>query len=380
VKIPLSAPDITDAEIEAVTAVLRTPSLSRGRHLVEFEAALAARVGAPHAVGVSSGTAALHLAIRACGIAAGDEVITTPFSFIATANALLYERAVPVFVDIDPITLNIDPDRIEAAITPRTRAILVVHVFGRPAPMEPILDIARRHHLLVIEDACEALGAEIAGRAAGTLGVCGIFSFYPNKQMTTGEGGMIVTADPAIAALCRSLRNHGRDDEADGMTYHRLGYNYRLGELAAAIGVVQLARLSTMLPRRQAVAEAYGARLAGHADLVCPPPDTPGSRTSWFAYVVRLSDAFGRSDRDAVAAGLVEAGIGCGRYFPPLHLQPHVAVATGKKKGDFPQTEAAADRTLALPFSDRLSEHDMAGVCGALLRLTAERRAYSSPR
>jgi perosamine synthetase len=380
VKIPLSAPDVTEAEIEAVAAVLRTPSLSRGRHLVEFEAALAARVGAPHAVGVSSGTAALHLAIRACGITAGDDVITTPFSFIATANALLYERAVPVFADIDPGTLNIDPDRIEAAITPRARAILVVHVFGRPAPMERILDIARRHSLLVIEDACEALGTEVAGRAAGTLGVCGVFSFYPNKQMTTGEGGMIVTADPRIAALCRSLRNHGRDDEADGMTYHRLGYNYRLGELASALGVVQLARLATMLPRRQAVAEAYSERLAGQADLVCPPPDAPGSRTSWFAYVVRLSDAFDRRDRDAVAAGLTREGIGCGRYFAPLHLQPHVAEATGKKKGDFPHTEAAADRTLALPFSDALSNYEIDGVCEALLRLTAERRAYSSSR
>jgi perosamine synthetase len=378
VKIPLSAPDITDAEIEAVTAVLRTPVLSRGRHLVEFEAALAARVGAPHAVGVSSGTAALHLAIRACGISAGDEVITTPFSFIATANALLYERAQPVFVDIDPVTLNIDPDRIEAAITPRTRAILVVHVFGRPAPMERILDIARRHSLLVIEDACEALGAEIAGRAAGTLGACGVFSFYPNKQMTTGEGGMIVTADPRIAALCRSLRNHGRDDEADGMTYHRLGYNYRLGELASALGVVQLGRLAAILSRRQAVAEAYRARLAGHVDLAGPPPDAPGSRTSWFVYVVRLSDAFNRGDRDAIAAGLAREGIGCGRYFPPLHLQEHIAGATGKKKGDFPHTEAAADRTLALPFSDGISDVEIDGVCEALLRLTAQRRAYSA--
>ena len=367
-RIPLSAPDITDAEIEAVAAVLRTPSLSLGPRLPEFEEAFAARVGARHAVAVSSGTAGLHLAVRACGIAEGDEVVTTPFSFVASANAILYERGVPVFVDVDPASLNIDPGRIEAALTPRTRAILPVHVFGRPADMGAILEIANRRGLPVIEDACEALGARVAGRAAGSLGRCGVFGFYPNKQITTGEGGMVVTDDPALASLCRSLRNHGRDDGAPAMLHARLGYNYRLSELACALGAAQLRRLDGILAAREAVARRYHTRLSGCADLLLPEVDPAGVRVSWFVYVVRLAARWTRGDRDRIVGEMEAQGIGCRPYFPVLHLQPHLAALLGHGPGDFPVAEAAADRTLALPFHGRLSEADVDSVCDALLQ------------
>jgi perosamine synthetase len=374
VRIPLSAPDITEAEIEAVTAVLRTPSLSLGPRLPEFEEALAARVGALHAVAVSSGTAGLHLGVRACGVAPGDEVVTTPFSFVASTNAILYERGVPVFVDVERDSLNIDPGRVEAAITPRTRAILPVHVFGRPAAMEAILDIARRRGLAVIEDACEALGAEVGGRAVGTLGRCGVFGFYPNKQITTGEGGMIVTDDGDVAALCRSLRNHGRDDGTGPMVHARLGYNYRLSEIACALGAAQLRRLDLLLEDRASVARRYHDRLAGHADLILPEMNPAGARVSWFVYVVRLGETWTPKNRDRLVAEMESRGIGCRPYFPALHLQPHLLAALGHAPGDFPVAEGAANRTLALPFHGRLLDSEIDEVCGTLLdRLSVAR-------
>ena len=376
-RIPLSAPDITEVEIEAVTAVLRTPYLSRGKYLAEFERALATRVSAAYGVAVSSGTAGLHLAVRACGIGAGDEVITASFGFVAAANAILYEGAIPVFVDVDPVTLNIDPDKIEAAVTPRTRAILMVHIFGRPAPMDRILALARRHGLVVIEDACEALGAEQDGRSAGTFGACGVFGFYPNKQITTGEGGMIVTDDPTIAALCRSMRNHGRDEDTDPMQHDRLGYNYRLSELACALGVAQLGRLDAILEQRRAVAEKYDRRLAGHPDVTVPLMNAPQGGTSWFVYVVRLTPRFARGDRDAIAADMQRCGIGCGRYFAPLHLHPHLTRACGHTRGDFPIAESASDRTLALPFWGRITDREIDEVCETLVRLVAMRREHA---
>jgi perosamine synthetase len=371
VRIPLSAPDITEAEIEAVTAVLRTPHLSFGPRLPEFEAAFAARVGSRHAVAVSSGTAGLHLAVRACGVGAGDEVITTPFSFVASANAILYEGGVPVFVDVDDASLDIDPSRIEAAITPRTRAILPVHVFGRPAAMDAILDVADRHGVPVIEDACEALGATIGGRAAGSLGRCGVFGFYPNKQITTGEGGMIVTDDSALAALCRSLRNHGRDDGDPPMVHARLGYNYRLSELACALGAAQLHRLDSILERRASVARRYHERLTGQTELRVPEAEPAGARVSWFVYVVRLGPRWTRAERDRIVACMEARGIGCRPYFPALHLQPHLAGRLGHRSGDFPVAESAADRTLALPFHPRLTDGEVDDVCGALLEALA---------
>jgi perosamine synthetase len=367
VRIPLSAPDVGEAEIAAVASVLRTPLLSRGPQLEEFERAFAAKVGVAQAVGVSSGTAGLHLCIRASEIGPGDEVITSPFSFVASANAILYERATPVFVDVDPLSLNIDPVRIEAALTPRTRAILVVHVFGRPAAMPAILDIAARRGLLVIEDACEALGAQLGGRDVGTFGECGVFAFYPNKQITTGEGGMIVTDDGGLARLYRSLRNHGRDDA--GTVHARLGYNYRLSELASALGNEQLKRLDAIRTRRDALARRYDARLSGCAELVIPESIAPPNRMSWFVYVVRLAPRLGPDDRDWIAAQLERRGIGCGRYFAPLHLQPHLQAVLGHAKGAFPVTEAASERTLALPFFNHLTDDQIDEVCGTLLDL-----------
>jgi perosamine synthetase len=363
--IPLSSPDITNAEIEAVTAVLRTPRLSQGSQLLEFERAFASWLGAEDAVALSSGTAALHLAIRACGIGEGDEVITTPLSFVASANAILYERARPIFVDVDPVSLNLDPARIEAAITPRTRAILPVHLFGRPAAMDEILDIARRRGLAVIEDACEALGAETSGKKAGTLGQAAAFGFYPNKPITTGEGGMLVTNDAAVAGIGRRLRNHGRD--GDALVSQDLGYNYRLSELACAVGAVQMRRLPEILARREAVARAYDVRLAKNPDLVRPEFAIPGGRVGWFAYVVRLGQHFTASDRDRVATEMRARGIECQRYFSPLHLQPHIRKAIGSAEGDFPVAEAAAERTLALPFFGQLQETQVDEVCANLV-------------
>ncbi len=370
-KIPLSAPDVTEADIEAVAGVLRTPWLSLGPKLPEFEATLAARVGAAHGIGVSSGTAGLHLCVKACGIGPGDEVVTSPFSFVASANAALYEGARPVFVDVEPRGLNVDPDRIEAALTPRTRALLVVHLFGRPAAMREIAAIAQRRGLALIEDACEALGAESAGRPVGSIGDCGVFAFYPNKQITTGEGGMIVTNDPRIAELCRSLRNHGR--EAGGVDHARLGYNYRLSEIAAALGLAQLGRLTDVLARRRVLARAYHDRLAACGDLVLPEPGEPGDgdTISWFVYVVRLAKRFSAAQRDRVLEELRRRGIGCQRYFAPLHLQPHLRAALGHAPGDFPIAEAAAARTIALPFFNRLSVPEVDEVCGALLEAVA---------
>ena len=372
-RIPLSAPDITDTEIRAVTAVLRTPRLSLGPCLPEFECALASWVGAAHGVAVSSGTAGLHLSIRACGLKAGDEVITSPFSFVASANAILYEHAVPVFVDVDPISLNIDPGKIEAAITPRTRALLVVHVFGRPAALDALLAIAHRHGLTVIEDACEALGAEANGRKVGSFGACGVFAFYPNKQITTGEGGMIVTDDPVVAASCRLLRNQGRGEGAS-WDDAGFGYSYRLSELACALGIAQLGRLDAIMVRRREVARLYHSRLNDQLDLVLPETDLADARTSWFVYVVRLASRFTGEDRDWIVDEMQRRGIGCRRYFPPLHLLPHLKAILGCQPGDFPVTEAASVRTLALPFFNRLTEHDVDEVCGTLLELVRVRR------
>jgi perosamine synthetase len=333
----------------------------------------AERVGSAHAVAVSSGTAGLHLCVRASGISAGDEIVTSPFSFVASTNALLYEGVRPVFVDVDPVSLNLDPGRIEAALTPRTRGLLVVHVFGRPAAMPEILPIARRHGLVVIEDACEALGAEVAGRSVGSIGDCGVFGFYPNKQITTGEGGMIVTENPELDRLCRSLRNQGR--EGEGIEHARLGYNYRLSEIACALGIAQMSRLDALLACREDVARRYHRRLAGHPGLSLPEMNPAGARTSWFVYVVCLGPQWSRSDRDWIAAEMERRGIGCGRYFPPLHLQAHVRAVLRHRPGDFPVTEAASARTLALPFFNRITDAEIDEVCSVLVELVERCRA-----
>jgi perosamine synthetase len=364
--IPLSRPDISNADIQSVVEVLRTPYLSLGPKLREFESAFAEYTGARFATATSSGTAALHLAVRALGIGPGDEVITTPFSFVASANCVLFERAVPVFVDIDSQTFNLDPAGIESAITPRTKAILPVHVFGRPASMDAILEIARRHNLRVVEDACEALGARWRGQVVGTLGDVGAFAFYPNKQMTTGEGGMVVTNDPALDRLFKSLRNQGRGDAGAWLQHERLGFNYRLSDINCALGLSQLRRVPDMLRRRRDVAEEYRRRLSDIEQLELPTYREPDSEISWFVYVVRLK-GFDRAGRDEVLRRLRLDGIACSDYFSPLHLQPHFR-QMGFAGGEFPVTEAVSASTVALPFFNALQGGEIERVSQALRR------------
>jgi perosamine synthetase len=363
-KIPLSSPDITEAEIEAVVAVLRTPRLSLGPVTEQFEAQIAASVSVPHAVAVSSGTAGLHLCTRALGIGEGDEVIVPSFTFIAAANAVRYEGATPVFVDIEPAALNMDPQRIEDAVTPRTRAIMVVHTFGVPAEMQAILEIARKHDLVVIEDACEAIGAKHLGRKVGSMGHAGVFAFYPNKQITTGEGGVVVTRDEALAARIRALRNQGRYQTDDWFQHTELGFNYRISELNCALGLAQMTRLEEILQKREAVASAYHERLSRCSSLTLPPAGVPGGRISWFVYVVRVPLGSGR---DAIMRGLLGAGIECGRYFAPIHLQP--CYAAWRNSPNLAVTEAEAKRTIALPFFNNLQTEAISEVCEALTNL-----------
>jgi len=364
-RIPLSAPDITEAEIQAVSAVLRTSRLSLGPQMEEFEQAMARYTGTSHAIAVNSGTSALHLCNRALGISEGDEVIVPSFAFIAVANVLRYERAVPVFIDIDPQTLNLDPARIEEAITPRTRAILVVHTFGCPAALGEILEIARRHQLFVIEDACEALGAQFDGRKVGSFGDAGVFGFYPNKQITSGEGGMIVTNNSNVAAFARKLRNQGRSESAEWLQHEELGYNYRISEMNCALGAGQLKRLETILERREAIAREYQRRLENHPDLELPAIALPRRRISWFVYVIRLSKRFTASHRDHVVREMASRGIACGRYFAPIHFQPAYR-SQPHRCMTLTQTESIAQRTLALPFFNKITVEQIEEVCHTL--------------
>lgn len=364
--VSLSSPDITDLERKAVLEVLDTRYLSVGPKVQEFEEKFARYVGVRHAVAVNCGTSGLHLCVKALVITEGDEVITTPFSFVASANCLLYERAVPVFVDIDPHTLNIDVAQIEGKITKRTKAILPVHVFGQPCDMEEVLKVAERYDLHVIEDACEAVGAEYKGRKTGTLGDCGVFAFYPNKQMTTGEGGMIVTDRDDWDVLFRSLRNQGRDVCDGWLSHSRLGYNYRMDEMSAALGLAQLGRIEDLLAKRERVAGWYNERLA-HVELVEPPHFAPTtSRMSWFVYVVRLAP---QVDRSRVMVKLEEQGIPSRPYFTPIHLQPFYRQMFGYKERDFPVTESMARSTLALPFFGNTTEEQVNYVCTTLAEI-----------
>jgi len=375
-EIPLSQPDITDAEINEVVRVLRSGRLSIGPALEEFESLVAERVGTTHAIGVSSGTAGLHLAMHALGIGPGDEVITTPFSFIASTNCILYVGAKPVFVDIDPKSLNMDPALVERAITSRTKAILAVEAFGDPTHMEAYRAIAARHEIPLIEDSCEGLGGHGEGRNIGAFGRIGVFGFYPNKQITTGEGGMIVTDDDRVADLCRSMRNHGRPvatsktaklaqhdpppggSGASWLSHDRLGYNYRMDELSAALGVAQMRRLDEILRKRREVAGRYTRRLLGEHRVALPNIDD-AERMSWFVYVVRLSNEFSCEERDRIMSGMRRHDIGVADYFPCIHLQPHVRHSLGHQPGDFPIAESVCSRTIALPFHTNLSEREV---------------------
>jgi len=364
-KIDLSGPDITQAEIDSVVAVLQTPNLSLGPKLVEFETAFADYVGRRYAVAVNSGTSALHLCMLALGVGPGDEVITTPFSFIATTNCIFMVGAKPVFVDIDPVTYNIDVDRIEEKITSKTRALLPVEVFGNPHRIDDVYELARRHGLSCIEDSCEALGSIVNGRRVGTLGNASTFAFYPNKQMTTGEGGIIVTDDEDTAHLCASLRNQGRDINAGWLAHARLGYNYRLSDINCALGITQIRRIDEFVAKRRQVAQWYSELLKDGSGVVLPS-EPSGCEISWFVYVIRLRDEFSTQDRDKVLSCLRENGIGCNNYFTPIHLQPYVAECLGCKEGDFPITEKISQRTIALPFYNNLTRQQVETVCSAL--------------
>ncbi len=348
--IPLSGQDISEAEIQAVVNVMRSDRLSLGPCVEAFEASCASRVGRKYGIAVNSGTSGLHLCVKALGISDGDEVITTPFSFIATTNCVLFERATPVFVDIDPETYNMDPAAIEAAITPRTKAILPVEVFGNTAHFDEYERIARKHNLLMIEDCCEALGGSLEGRPAGNFGDCGVFGFYPNKQITTGEGGMIVTDREDIRDVCMSMRNQGRE----GHNHVRIGYNYRMSELSATLGSIQLKRIDQFLAQRRQVAEWYRQELCDVPGIKLPKFATP-EKASWFVFVVRLDESFSEADRDAIYNELIKRGIGSARYFPPIHLQKFMRELLGYKPGDFPICEALCERTVALPFHTNLT-------------------------
>jgi perosamine synthetase len=362
--IPLSAPDITEQDIDAVVEVLRGTQLSLGPRLDEFERRFAAYVGVPHAVAVNSGTSGLHLCVRALGLKAGDEVIVPSFTFIAAANAIRYEGATPVFVEIDGGTLNLDAACVEKAITPKTRAILVVHTFGVPAEMAALEAIAQRYGLHILEDACEAIGAEYCGRKVGSFGAAGVFAFYPNKQITTGEGGMIVTHDGALAERMRALRNQGRYPSDDWFQHREIGFNYRLSEINCALGIAQLKRIDSILARRNQIADAYDRQLRNVSDLALPVRCNTSMRCSWFVYVVRLQRAGSPALRDAVAAHLHAASIGSGRYFAPIHRQP--AYAEEAQNVQLPVTEAVSTTTLALPFFNQITAEQIEQVCAAL--------------
>jgi perosamine synthetase len=376
-KIPMSSPDLTDVDRQAIIDVINTPILSLGPKVVEFEKAFCDYIGAKQAIAVNSGTAGLHLCVRAAGIGPGDLVITTPFSFVASTNALMFEQAIPVFVDVDPKTGNINPELVADAAKniekylPRVgandhsslRAILPVDVFGQPAAMDKINAIAQEHGLKVIEDSCESLGAAYKGQKAGTFGDFGIFAFYPNKQMTTGEGGIIITDDEKAADFMRALRNQGRAPGDTWLSHTYMGYNYRLDEMSSALGVAQMKRLDEMLAKRDAVAGWYSERLSEIPGIEIPVIAPETTRMSWFVYVIRLAKGI---DRAALAKRLEARGVPIRPYFLPIHLQPYMVEKFGYREGDFPVTEDLGRRGVAVPFSGVMSEAQVDYVCEAL--------------
>jgi len=361
--IPLAKPELGAREEELVLEVLRSGRLSLGPMGERFERELARRLGVEDVVAVSSGTTALHLGVRALGWGPGDEILTSPFSFVASANCLLYEGAVPVFCDVDPVTLDLDPAAVAAAAGERTKGILPVHIFGYPAAMPELEALASKHGLGILEDACEALGAvDSEGRAVGTRGNLATFAFYANKQMTTGEGGAIVPTDPAVAARLRSERNQGRAADMGWLDHGGLGFNYRLSDLAAALGVGQAEKLDSLLARRAAVAALYEERLAGVEGVEAPIAGRGRERRSWFVYAVRLADGV---DRDATIARLAERGVASKAYLPCIHLFPHLR-ELGYREGQFPVAEAASAHSLALPFFPAMGESEVDRVCQEL--------------
>lgn len=381
-KFPLAKPYIGKEEEQAVLEVLRSGVLSIGPKQEAFEKRFAKFVGTKYACAVSSGTAGLHLALLGVGLGPGDEVITTPFSFVASANAILYVGAIPVFVDIDAATYNIDPRKIEERITKKTKAILVVHIFGQAADMNPIMRLARKYRLKVIEDACESLGAVYNGRKGGngekgekgkkvgTFGESAVFAFYPNKQMTTGEGGMIVTNDKKLDALFRSLRNQGRGANMQWLSHERLGYNYRLDEMSAAVGLAQLRKIRFLIRERQRIAEWYHTFLFPHRDVIQLLTVVPGNTNTWFVYPVLIPRGI---HRDTVIMRMAKRGISTKPYLPSIHLFGFYRKRFGFKKGDFPISEGVSDRVLALPFYIGLTARDAKHIADALIQSVTKR-------
>jgi perosamine synthetase len=386
--IPLSRPDVGDLEVRYVTDVLRSGMLSLGPNVPKFETQFASFIGRRHGVAVNSGTSALHLCVRALGIGPGDEVITSSFSFVASVNCILYEGAVPVFLDIEPDSFSLSPEQIYRFLSQRcernssghcinkdsgrrVKAILPVHAFGMPCDMDAIERLAQDYGLFVIEDACEALGAEYRGRRAGTFGDAACFAFYPNKQMTTGEGGMIVTDDEALAEACRSMRNQGRSATSEWLDHARLGFNYRLSDIHAALGLAQLKRIESLLGKRQSAAASYGEELRGLRGLVTPR-QVHGSKRSWFVYVVQLPSKNGSDIRDSVLRSLRAAGIGCQAYFPAIHRQPYMKGRFSTPFGKLNETEIAADGCLAIPFFSTIDSAQISAVCDALKKALKE--------
>lgn len=382
--VPMSSPDLTDAERARVMEVVNSPILSMGKQTELFEKAIADFVGAKHAVAVNSGTAGLHLCVRAAGIETGDLVITTPFSFVASSNVLLFEKAIPIFVDVDPLTGNLDVDLVEKAVAdliaggeaakkwlPREgarnpgklKAILAVDVFGQPADYERIVKLVKKYDLILIEDSCESLGAEYKSVKTGLFGDYGVFAFYPNKQITTGEGGMIVTNDDKAAGLMRALRNQGRAPGDNWLQHTELGYNYRIDELSAALGAVQMTRIEELLDKRQQVADWYADRLAEIQGIEAPGIASGTTRNSWFVYVIKVKPGL---NRDLLAEKLTKARIPVRPYFLPIHLQPYMMKQFGYREGDYPVTEDLGKRGLALPFSGVMTEEQVETVCQIL--------------
>lgn len=362
-KFPLAKPLITSAEIKSVVKVLKSGILSLGPKTVEFEEKFAKKIGTKYACAVSSGTSGLHLAMIAAGIGAGDEVITTPFSFIASANAILYVGATPVFVDIDPVTYNMDPTKIEAQITSKTKALLVVHIFGQASDMDPIMKLAKKHRLKIIEDACESIGAKYRGKNVGTFGESAVFAFYPNKQMTTGEGGMIVTNNKKVYDLCKSLENQGRSNNMKWLDHQYLGYNYRMDEMSAALGVEQLKKIDVMIAQRRQIANWYAKYLRPYADTIEIPQIGSDRTHTWFVYVVRVNAKI----RDSVMKKLAADGISTKIYLPSIHRFGFYEKLLHLPKGVLPISETASARTIALPFYIGLTENDVKYIAQKLI-------------
>ncbi|MBA2475881.1 MAG: DegT/DnrJ/EryC1/StrS family aminotransferase [Actinobacteria bacterium] len=361
--VPLARPYLDEREEELVLEVLRSGRLSLGPTIDRFEEAFAEACGAPYAAAVSSGTAGLHLLVHLAGLGPGDEAITSPYSFVASANCIVYEGATPVFADVDRDTLNLDPAAVEAAITERTRAVVAVDIFGYPCELGPLRALCERHGLVLIEDACEALGAEYRGQPIGSHGPSAVFAFYPNKQITTGEGGMVTTHSEDEWRLLRSLRNQGRADDGGWLDHARLGYNYRLDDIGAALGLAQLEKLDRILARRGAAAERYTRLLDGLEGARVPLADDAEHRRSWFVYVVELEPDV---DREGVIAVLEREGIGTARYLPSIHLQAYMRERYGFAEGLCPVAEDASRRTLALPFFTAIEPDDQERVVEVL--------------